>query len=77
MWPERYICAGPGVFVLFGVSVCCVGSVDPVFARGAYDRALVFFVAGNALRAYGTRVNFGWSRIALNLSGKCNEEEYD
>ena len=27
--------AGPGVCVLFGVSKCCTGGVDPVFARDA------------------------------------------
>ena len=62
---------------MFGVSKCCAGSVDPVFARDASDRAIVFFVVGHALGAGGTRVNFWWSGVALNVSSECNEEEYD
>ena len=37
---------------------------------------LVFFVVVDALRAGGTHVNFSWSRVALNISSKC-DEEYD
>ena len=31
----------------------------------------------HALGADGTCVNFWWSRVALNVSSECNEEEYD
>ena len=51
--------------------------MDPVFARDTQDRALVFFVVGNALGADGTCVNFWYFRVAPNVSGECNEEEYD
>ena len=35
------------------------------------------FVVDDALGADGTRVNFWWSTVAANVSGNCNEEEYD
>ena len=55
----------------------CAGAVKPVLARIAYDRTLIFFVVGDALRADGTHENFWWFRVALNISCKCNEERYE
>ena len=69
--------AGPGVFVLFGVGKGCAGCLDPVYGRDAFDSALTFFVVGDAMGADGTQVNFGGSRVTLNVSCKCNEEEYE
>ena len=55
----------------------CAGAVEPVLARIAYDRTHIFFVVADALRADGTRENFWWFIVALNISGKCNEERYE
>ena len=64
---------------VFVYCLVLVSVVQVVWPKSLHEmhRTEPFFVIGNALGADGTRVNFWWSRVGLNDSCECDEEEHD
>ena len=62
---------------MFVYSLVLVSVVQVVWTQSCIGQSPCIFVVGNALGADETCVNFWWSSVIFDVSGECNEEEYD